>query len=63
MMLQRMAQALKRQDWFQVTIEVLIVVIGIFLGLQVTKWNGLCGPLTERRSSIGGPTLPMMNKA
>lgn len=39
MILQRMASAIKRQDWFQVTIEVLIVVIGIFLGLQLTDWN------------------------
>lgn len=38
MILQRMAQALKRQDWFQVIIEILIVVVGIFLGLQVTDW-------------------------
>lgn len=38
MILARMAQAVKRQDWVQVTIEVLIVVIGIFLGLQVQAW-------------------------
>lgn len=38
MILQRMASAIKRQDWFQVNIEVLIVVIGIFLGLQVQAW-------------------------
>lgn len=39
MILRRMTNAVKRQDWFQVTIEILIVVIGIFLGLQVTEWN------------------------
>jgi len=39
MIFQRMAKAIRRQDWFQVTIEILIVVIGIFLGLQVTDWN------------------------
>lgn len=38
MILQRVASAIKRQDWFQVTIEILIVVIGIFLGLQVQAW-------------------------
>ena len=38
MILQRMAGAIRRQDWFQVIIEILIVVIGIFLGLQVQAW-------------------------
>lgn len=38
MILQKMAQAIRRQDWFQVLIEVFIVVIGIFLGLQVQAW-------------------------
>lgn len=39
MILQKIASAIRRQDWFQVVIEVLIVIVGIFLGLQVTEWN------------------------
>ncbi len=39
MILQKLASAIRRQDWFQVVIEVLIVIIGIFLGLQVQSWN------------------------
>ncbi len=35
MILQKLAQAIQRQDWFQVVVEVLIVIVGIFLGLQV----------------------------
>lgn len=38
MILQKLAQAIRRQDWFQVVIEVLIVIVGIFLGLQVQAW-------------------------
>lgn len=38
MILRRIADALKRQDWAQVTIELLIVIVGIFLGLQVQGW-------------------------
>ena len=38
MILRSMASAIKRQEWFQVIIEILIVVVGIFLGLQVTDW-------------------------
>ena len=38
MILQKLASAIRRQDWFQVVIEVLIVIVGIFLGLQVQSW-------------------------
>ncbi len=39
MIIQRLAAAIRRQDWFQVVIEVFIVVVGIFIGLQVDDWN------------------------
>ncbi len=39
MILKRIAEAIRRQDWFTVSLEVLIVMIGIFLGLQVNAWN------------------------
>lgn len=39
MILQKMASAIRRQDWFQVAIEVLIVIVGIYLGLQVQEWG------------------------
>ncbi len=39
MILRSLAHSLRRQDWFAVAIEFLIVVAGIFVGLQVTDWN------------------------
>lgn len=39
MIIRRLAKAIQEQNWFTVTLEVLIVVIGIFLGLQVNDWN------------------------
>lgn len=39
MILRRMAEAFRRQDWFAVTLETLMVVLGVFLGLQVNNWN------------------------
>ncbi|MBT5186956.1 MAG: hypothetical protein HOH19_13675 [Kordiimonadaceae bacterium] len=39
MILQKLASAIRRQDWFQIVIEVLIVIVGIFIGLQVDDWN------------------------
>jgi hypothetical protein len=39
MIIERIARALRQQDWFTVVLEVLIVVVGIFIGLQVDGWN------------------------
>ncbi len=39
MILQRLAGALRRQDWFTVILEVAIVVVGILIALQVENWN------------------------
>ncbi len=39
MILQRLTTAIRQQSWSQILTEILIVVIGIFLGLQVTDWN------------------------
>ena len=39
MILQRLTTALRKQDWFTVVIETLIVVFGVFIGLQVQNWT------------------------
>ena len=39
MFLRRLYTQLKNQDWTTATIELLIVVVGIFLGLQASNWN------------------------
>ena len=39
MIIQRLAGALRGQNWFTVVLEVMIVVVGIFIGLQVDGWN------------------------
>ncbi|NOX69639.1 MAG: hypothetical protein GXP15_10665 [Gammaproteobacteria bacterium] len=39
MFLQRLARSIHGRDWFTVLIEVLIVVAGILIGLQVNNWN------------------------
>ncbi len=39
MILRRIAAAFRRQDWFTVFVETLIVVFGVFIGLQVNNWN------------------------
>ena len=39
MILRRISDAFRRQDWFTVAVETLIVVLGVFLGLQVSNLN------------------------
>lgn len=39
MIFQRLSRAVRRQDWSVVAIEILVVVVGIFLGLQADGWN------------------------
>jgi hypothetical protein len=39
LILKKLAEALRAQSWFTVILEVLIVVVGIFVGLQVDSWN------------------------
>lgn len=35
----RLAAQLRRQDWAAVAIDLLIVMIGVFLGIQASNWN------------------------
>ena len=35
----RLAQAVREQNWFAVALELVIVVLGVFLGVQLGNWN------------------------
>ena len=39
MLLRRITQHVKEQNWFAVFLDFLIVVVGVFIGLQVANWN------------------------
>jgi len=39
MILRRFMQHVKEQNWFAVGLDVIVVIVGIFLGMQVTEWN------------------------
>jgi hypothetical protein len=39
MLLRRIAEHVKAQNWFAVAIDFVIVVAGVFIGLQVQDWN------------------------
>lgn len=39
MVLRRLITALRSRDWFTVLVEILIVVLGVYLGIQLGNWN------------------------
>ena len=39
MILQSLARNLRQQNWLSLFIELIIVIVGIFVGLQVSSWN------------------------
>ena len=39
MILRRLTQSLKEQNWTAITIEFVLLVVGVFLGIQVSNWN------------------------
>ena len=39
MILNRLSRAIAKQNWGTVVLEILVVVVGIFLGLRVDDWN------------------------
>jgi hypothetical protein len=39
MILRRLAENLKQQNWTAIAIEFVLLVLGVFLGIQVANWN------------------------
>ena len=39
MILRRLAEHLREQNWTAITIEFVLLVVGVFLGIQVANWN------------------------
>jgi len=40
MLLRRVIEHVKAQNWFAVGLDFVIVVVGVFIGIQVANWNG-----------------------
>ena len=39
MIRRRLSKHLKSQNWFAVSVDFVIVVVGVFMGLPVQDWN------------------------
>lgn len=51
MILRRFMQHVREQNWFAVGLDLMIVVVGVFLGFQVTAWN------SERQDRTNGAEI------
>ena len=39
MLLRRVIAHVRRQEWTAIGIDLVIVVVGVFIGIQVANWN------------------------
>jgi hypothetical protein len=53
MILRRVAEHAKAQNWFAVMLDFLIVVVGVFFGMEVANWNGARQDRQEERRYYG----------
>ncbi len=52
MILRRFSQALKQQNWTAISIEFVLLVAGVFLGIQVANWNEARGDQRAYRDAM-----------
>ena len=52
MLLRRITQHVNEQNWFAVWLDFVIVVVGVFIGIQVSNWNDEQGRRADERVVI-----------
>jgi hypothetical protein len=52
MILRRISENVRSQNWFTVAVEFVIVVVGVFMGLQVQDWNEARKERVEERGLL-----------
>jgi hypothetical protein len=60
MILRRLTQHVKNQNWTAIALEFLIVVLGVFLGLQASNWNET-RQLSARETVLKGQLITDVN--
>jgi hypothetical protein len=53
MILRRLSQSLKEQNWAAIGIEFVLLVLGVFLGIQVANWNAARIDRIEYEAALG----------
>lgn len=54
MLLRRYLRHFRRHDWFAVGVDFLIVVVGVFLGIQAQQWNETRADRARERQLVAG---------
>jgi hypothetical protein len=52
MILRSLTVHVRTQNWFAVGLDLVIVVVGVFIGIQVSNWNDEQGRLAQERSYL-----------
>jgi hypothetical protein len=63
MILRRVIEHVKAQHWTAVGLDFVIVVVGVFIGIQVSNWNGGRVELRELSASLGNLAQEVSNTA
>ena len=53
MILRRLSQSLKEQNWSAICVEFVLLVVGVFLGIQVANWNAARVDHMEYEAALG----------
>ena len=53
MILRRLSQSLKEQNWSAICVEFVLLVVGVFLGIQVANWNAARVDRMEYEAALG----------
>ncbi len=53
MIMRRLAQSMKDQNWTAIAIEFVLLVLGVFLGIQVANWNEVRADRIAYESALG----------
>ena len=53
MLLRRITEHVKTQNWLAVGIDFAIVVVGVFIGIQVSNWNDALGDREVANKHLG----------
>ncbi|MEM7430938.1 MAG: DUF6090 family protein [Pseudomonadota bacterium] len=52
MLLRRITQHVRQQNWFAVGVDFIIVVVGVFIGIQVSNWNDAQKEKAEEQQTL-----------
>ena len=54
MLLRRITKHVKDQNWFAVGLDFFIVVVGVFIGIQVSNWNDSLADIAKEAQALEG---------